>query len=577
MDAIYTVQVLVLLTSTAMATLLALHAWQRRPAVGSIPFALLMLAVTLWSLSYLLEITSLTLASKLFWVNARFLGVVIIPVTWLIFVWEYTGHEILLTRQRITAVSIIPILTMILVFTNGAHHLVWYEVSINTQFPQTHLELSYGAWFWIYTAFSYTYLLIGSIVLINHWRQQHPPLYRWQTIALLISIFLPWLGNILHVVGVSSLDLMPFAFAITGLMLVRYALRFRLFDINPIAYRSVINSMQDGVLVLDRKYCVVSINPAAQTIMQIETNPVGSHLSALWPTLERVMNGTVEKSLELAAPHNEDCIYEITVSPLYDWRQALQGRLLIVRDITERKVNEQLRDDLTRTMVHDLRAPISNTLFALQMLKGDLDKVVSPDNSMLLELTFANTEKTLHLVNQILDVHRLENGKVPVAFEQFVLADMAKRVFAAQQSRMAEKQLRVMLELPDDLPLVWADAGLIERVLQNLVDNAIKFSPAGGRITLSAVAAKEEHPGSNQKLWVTVRDEGKGIPASLQKTIFEKYVTGDQGETGTGLGLSFCQMALDAHGESIWVEPAAEAGATFVFSLATVQETELER
>ncbi|MCA9960030.1 MAG: ATP-binding protein, partial [Anaerolineales bacterium] len=106
---------------------------------------------------------------------------------------------------------------------------------------------------------------------------------------------------------------------------------------------------------------------------------------------------------------------------------------------------------------------------------------------------------------------------------------------------------------------------------------AIKFSPAGGRITLSAVAAKEEHPGSNQKLWVTVRDEGKGIPASLQKTIFEKYVTGDQGETGTGLGLSFCQMALDAHGESIWVEPAAEAGATFVFSLATVQETELER
>lgn len=567
MDTAHTSQVLVLLASTAIATLLTLHAWQRRPAVGSVLFALLMLAVSLWSLAYLLEITLPTFAGKLFWVKLRFLGMVIVPVIWLLFVWEYTGNEKWLTRRKITAVTLTPAVTLLLTFTNDTHNLVWSTPDASMARPFIALALEYGWWFWVHTAVAYTYLLVGSALLMVHWRQQQTPLYRWQVAALLIGLFLPWVGNVLHVIGVSLLDLTPFAFAITGVLLVRYALRFRLFDINPVAHRVVVNSMEEGVVVLDRKGRIVEANPAARAIMHIPTNPIGRTLLTVWPDLEHMLNGAPEKSIELPAPHNDTCYYEVTSSPLYDWRQALHGRLLIIRDITERRAREQLRNDMTRTMVHDLRVPISNTLFALQMLKGDLDEVVSADNSLLLEMTFANTEKTLQLVNQILDVHRLESGKLPVAFAHVRLVELVQRVFAVQQSRAAEKQLQLTAVLPDNLPPAWADAGLLERVLQNLVDNAIKFSPVGRRIT---VLAAYETTTAVPKLLVTVQDEGPGIPPALRQTIFEKYVTGEQGETGSGLGLSFCQMALAAHGEQIWVEPSADGGAAFVFSLTAV-------
>ncbi|MBE2198334.1 MAG: PAS domain-containing protein [Anaerolinea sp.] len=567
MDTAHTSQVLVLLASTAIATLLTLHAWQRRPAVGSVSFALLMMAVSLWSLAYLLEITLPTFAGKLFWVKLRFLGMVIVPVVWLLFVWEYTGNEKWLTRRKITAVALTPAITLLLTFTNDTHNLVWSTPDASMARPFMALALEYGLWFWVHTAVAYTYLLVGSALLMVHWRQQQTPLYRRQVAALLIGLLLPWVGNVLHVIGVSLLDLTPFAFAITGILMVRYALRFRLFDINPVAYRVVVNSMEEGVVVLDRKGRIVEANPAARAIMRIPTNPIGRTLLTVWPDLEQMLNGAPEKSIELPAPHNDTCYYEVTISPLYDWRQALQGRLLIIRDITERRAREQLRNDMTRSMVHDLRVPISNTLFALQMLKGDLDEVVSADNSLLLEMTFANTEKTLQLVNQILDVHRLESGKLPVAFAHVRLAELVQRVFAVQQSRAAEKQLQLTAVLPDDLPPAWADAGLLERVLQNLVDNAIKFSPVGRRIT---VLAAYETTTAVPKLLVTVQDEGPGIPLALRQTIFEKYVTGEQGETGSGLGLSFCQMALAAHGEQIWVEPTADGGAAFVFSLTAV-------
>lgn len=567
MDTAHTSQVLVLLASTAIATLLTLHAWQRRPAVGSVLFALLMLAVSLWSLAYLLEITLPTFAGKLFWVKLRFLGMVIVPVIWLLFVWEYTGNEKWLTRRKITAVALTPAVTLLLTFTNDTHNLVWSTPDASMARPIMALALEYGLWFWVHTAVAYTYLLVGSALLMVHWRQQQTPLYRWQAATLLIGLFLPWVGNVLHVIGVSLLDLTPFAFAITGVLLVRYALRFRLFDINPVAHRVVVNSMEEGVVVLDRKGRIVEANPAARAIMRIPTNPIGRTLLTVWPDLEQMLNGAPEKSIELPAPHNDTCYYEVTSSPLYDWRQALQGRLLIIRDITERRAREQLRNDMTRTMVHDLRVPISNALFALQMLKGDLDEVVSADNSLLLEMTFANTEKTLQLVNQILDVHRLESGKLPVAFAHVRLVELVQRVFAVQQSRAAEKQLQLTAVLPDNLPPAWADAGLLERVLQNLVDNAIKFSPVGRRIT---VLAAYETTTAVPKLLVTVQDEGPGIPPALRQTIFEKYVTGEQGETGSGLGLSFCQMALAAHGEQIWVEPSADGGAAFVFSLTAV-------
>lgn len=571
MISLTTIQALVLLGSATMTTLLTLHAWQRRPAVGSRPFALLMLAISLWSLAYLLEITSPIFAEKMFWIKVRYSGMVIVPAAWLLFVWEYTGYTGWLTRQKIALVSLVSVITILLGLSNEVHGFIWHFTGINIADPIANLGIHYSPWFWIYTIFAYVCLLIGFVLLVSHWQQHPPPLYRWRAVVLFIGLLLPWTGDVLHIYGVISSDLTLFVLVIISLLLVHYALYFRLFDINPAAHHAVVNSMEEGVIVLDQKHLVVAANPAAQAMMRLETTPIGDAIATVWPNLAHYLDGAPEQYFELAPPQPQLPYYEVTVSPLYDWQRALQGKLLIIRDITRRKMQEQLRSDLTRTMVHDLRAPISNTLFALQVLKGDLHGIVSSDSNMLLDMTFANTEKTLSLVDQILDVHRLESGKLPVTFSSVSLPQLIECVLAMQKSRIAQKQLQVVCDLPQDLPQAWADSDLLERVLQNLIDNAIKFSPIGGTITLTANQVIDEWNDSAPKLWVTVQDEGPGVPEAMCQVIFEKYVTGEYGEIGSGLGLFFCQMALAAHGEQIWIDTLSEAGAIFVFSLATAQ------
>jgi signal transduction histidine kinase len=117
--------------------------------------------------------------------------------------------------------------------------------------------------------------------------------------------------------------------------------------------------------------------------------------------------------------------------------------------------------------------------------------------------------------------------------------------------------------VPPDLPPAWADSTMIERVLQNLIGNAIKFTPAGGAVRVSARVDTSEP----STLLVLVSDTGAGIPPEIQGRLFQRFVTGQQEGRGNGLGLAFCKMVMEAHGERIWVESTSESGTTFAFTL----------
>ena len=142
---------------------------------------------------------------------------------------------------------------------------------------------------------------------------------------------------------------------------------------------------------------------------------------------------------------------------------------------------------------------------------------------------------------------------------------MVDTILAAQGPRAASKQLQLINDVPAALPLVWADVALLERVIKNLVDNSIKFTPVGGTIRITA--DQDCIDMDETCLLVTVADTGSGIPAELQPRLFEQFVTGPQAETGSGLGLAFCKIALAAHGQRIWVTSEPGQGAAFTFSL----------
>jgi len=179
-----------------------------------------------------------------------------------------------------------------------------------------------------------------------------------------------------------------------------------------------------------------------------------------------------------------------------------------------------------------------------------------------------STNKMLALVNTIMDISRLESQKMPLRWASFRLCDVSFEVRKMQALLAEKKELHIMDRIPEDLPLVWADIGLIDRVLQNLVGNAIKFTPEGGTVCLEAM--REDPPGEKPMLVVSVSDTGPGISPEIQDRLFQKFVTSRNKESGSGVGLAFCRLAVQAHGGRIWVESESGYGTTFKFTLPTL-------
>jgi signal transduction histidine kinase len=217
---------------------------------------------------------------------------------------------------------------------------------------------------------------------------------------------------------------------------------------------------------------------------------------------------------------------------------------------------------MTHTMVHDLRNPLGAIYASLKFMEEDKTKLPA-DQQQVLDIALYHTNKMMGLVNSILDVNRLESGQMPINWTKWEIHPLVADVLTAQLPLAKEKTIRLESALPPALPPAWADQDLIARVLQNLIGNALKFTPAGGAIYVQAAAEKRD---SRTALLVTVRDTGPGIPPEIQNRLFQKFVTGRVQGRGSGLGLAFCKLALEAHGEHIEVA-SSSAGTTFTFTL----------
>ncbi|MCK4833101.1 MAG: hypothetical protein KAS81_10050, partial [Anaerolineales bacterium] len=247
----YSPYIIPLLISALMAAVLARLAWRCRPASGAIPLAFLSLAVCEWSLGYVLGMGSVDLAAKIFWAKVQYFGIVAVPPMWLIFALRYTNRERWLTRRNGVLLAIMPLLMLLTVWTNDSHGLIWNSIRLGTVGSITVLHLTYGAFFWVWITFSWPLYLLGSGLLL-YVLASSPSLYRRQALALLIAVLAPLGGNVLHISGQSPLpqvDLTNIGFTVSGLALFWALSRFRLLDILPVARDTVIECMNDGLIV----------------------------------------------------------------------------------------------------------------------------------------------------------------------------------------------------------------------------------------------------------------------------------------------------------------------------------------
>lgn len=241
----------------------------------------------------------------------------------------------------------------------------------------------------------------------------------------------------------------------------------------------------------------------------------------------------------------------------------------IIRDITERKELDSLREDLTAMIYHDLRSPLANIVSSLDVLYGmatddDKETVLS-----ILKIAESSTDRIQRLVSSLLDVNKLESGQ-PVADQKAVDALELMKSTIHDVTPVAEgRRQKLMSSLPNSLPSIWVDEDMARRVLINLMENASKFTPVAGVLE---VGARDE--GDWVHMWV--RDNGPGIPVVEQERIFDKFtrLRGNSKAGGLGIGLAFCRLAVLGHGGHIWVESNPGEGATFhfTFPVATAQQ-----
>lgn len=239
------------------------------------------------------------------------------------------------------------------------------------------------------------------------------------------------------------------------------------------------------------------------------------------------------------------------------------GRLLVLRDITEERRLERLREDLSHTMVHDLRSPITSIMGFLELLEIGSAERLDEGERETLDRAWRAARKLLTLVDAILVIVRLERGAMPLRREPVAAAWLVREALDLHGPQARTKSLKLSWEVPAAIQPLWVDPDLLGRVLQNLVGNAVKFVPRNGEVRV-VVRPDTDEPGAVR---ITVSDTGPAIPADVQARLFGKFVTGDQRERGSGLGLAFCKLAVEAHGGRIWLESAPDRGVTCGFTL----------
>lgn len=593
--------------TVVLSMVLIVQVWGQRATSGKSAtlIALLMSAVVFWTVFYGLEIIGSSDTFKLFCYRAKFLGVAFIPVIWMLFGLQYTGRTQWTTPRRIALLCILPCVTTALIWTNQFHGLMWSYLAVADIGGLSVASSSTGTWFWVHSLYSYVLIMTASYFLFRQFAGS-PGLYRRQLTALLISVIAPMIANAVTIFGNQPIDYTPFAFAITGLSLTWGLLRFQLLDLVPIARNIVVDSMKDGVIVLDAQGRIVDLNPTAKQIISRTTpNALGRRLVEVIAQLDAKLDltrwtatsGEVQDELVIGEGDNQR-VLDVNLSSLYDRQQRLSGRVVLFRDITDRKLAEQqirhqnealikanhelaaarkqaehatqLKSQFLATMSHELRTPLNAVIgyseIQLMGIAGELTGKQREYQDRIL----ANALHLLGLINDILDLSRIEAGRMDLMLTPFKLQTWLDEILLQNRVLAEEKNLTINVQIDPRLPeVIVADSERLKQVVINLLSNAVKFTDKG--------FVKIDVARNDNETWkIEVQDTGIGIPAYAQETIFEEFRqvdgTSQRQYGGTGLGLAIVRKLVVMMGGHIRLKSEVGVGSSFIVVLPLAVE-----
>jgi len=333
---------------------------------------------------------------------------------------------------------------------------------------------------------------------------------------------------------------------------------------------AIITNFADGLLVFDPENKLSLVNSQAEEFFDVKGKDIiGRPILELstFPTLEplvalvgKEIKGVFRKELLIT----EKLTLEVSTVPVMSEKEKL-GTLVILHDITREKIIEKMKTEFVSIAAHQLRTPLSAIKWTLRMvLDGDFGPITEEQRDFM-EKTYSSNERMITLINDLLDVARIEEGRYLYKPILTNLESVVQFVINSYKDEIKRKKLKLEFKKPEKkLPQVTVDVEKIRLAIQNLFDNAIRYTPSGGQVTISLKSGKKE-------IECSVKDTGVGIPKDQKERVFTKFFRGAnvlRMETeGTGLGLFITKNIIEAHGGKIWFESKEGKGSTFYFTL----------
>ena len=575
-----TPEILPLLIASLIAIYVFGYTWQQRSFRGARPLLPLLMGIIIWLLGSTIEALFLDYSTRLFWVNVQYIGIVIVPTAWLIFSLRYTHREAALTPKTWLFLLLMPIVTLLVVWTDPWHHLFRLSLSLNTAGPTPFWERVPGPAFWIHTLYSYILLISGVVILARAYRQS-ARLHQRQISIMLGGAIVPWFANILFVVVRGShIDYTPIAFLVTGIMLAWGIFKVGLVELTPIIHKRVTDEMRDGMMVLDEQNRILEANQAALNMLDVKEDILGKeiiHLLDRWPNLFEQFQGREFTQVEVSLPFANGGLryYQVSLSSLHNRKGQKAGRLIMLHEITRLKQIEasltaakeaaeaanRAKSTFLATMSHELRTPLAAIIGYSELIQ-EKSVVWGYDNIVPHLGQIGTAARHLNsLIGNILDFSKIEADQITITKSTFSVSSMIDEVLNNIQPAVDKNRSTLEILLADNLNVMVTDKIRMTQILINLLGNAAKFTIEG------TIYFTVEQDDLSDCILFTVRDTGEGIPVEMQDKIFQPFIQVDSsfsrlhGGSGLGLAISsrFCQML----GGTIAVESELGKGTTF--------------
>jgi PAS domain S-box-containing protein len=333
---------------------------------------------------------------------------------------------------------------------------------------------------------------------------------------------------------------------------------------------AVLRSLTDGLIMIDQFGWISLINPEAELMLNVKKeNVLLKRLAEIEKTDIKKINEAIEKEegvekKEIKLEGSPERILEISTAPVVGVDKKILGQVIILHDITREKAIEKMKTEFVTIAAHQLRTPLSAVKWTLRLILDQDLGPISKEQAETLEKGYQSNERMIRLVNDLLNITRIEEGRFIYGLLKISFIDLIKETVDNFQTLAEMRHIKIKLQIPENDIEIMGDKEKMKLALQNLIENAISYSLSGNDVTISVDC-------DNMNLTVAIKDKGMGIQKNQQVRVFSKFFRGDNAvkmETeGSGLGLFLTKNIIERHGGKIWFESEEGKGSTFYFTL----------